>query len=410
MIAFLDSLTYKNSEQLIFEKYPHLLKPREGRKSGNFRKVVTETVTTNKITEELLVAICNAYRRLYTNIATIDNMFSKDVRAPISKKYGKDSDEYKLSKKLVKITFEEKTQVIEKQQQKVVANNTNCIPFNQDHVISLIKDNIDSENPIRCAVALLIASGCRPIELFVRSTFTKNEDLGPNWIHQEYIAKSKNKTSLNKPLIEIDSETFIEKVNDLREYLESHYNVPVKDDGNLVSAILFRANQEAKKMFNYKESTSLYTCRKLYGNISYKLFSGKTKEFGENPSLNVWLNGVLGHAADNLVTSHNYSNITLNEEEEDVGVIKNEQLLDAFEKMEPLFNKDLTLKKFKELAKGITTRENVTIFYKMMKEVKIEEFDPKKLVNNQEKIVVTQIPEGKHGMSVLVRPRIPPRE
>lgn len=59
------------------------------------------------------------------------------------------------------------------------------------------------------------------------------------------------------------------------------------------------------------EDLTLYTMRKLYGAVSYELFSKDTKKFGANPSYNVWLNNVLGHSKDNLETSNNYSHVHL---------------------------------------------------------------------------------------------------
>ncbi len=293
------------------------------------------------------------YANLYSNTKTLDSFFSKDVRKPILEKYGANSEEYKMSKNLVKISFSEKGKLISEAKKKVFDKNANRLEFTSDVVINIIKDNINSLDPFRRAVALLISCGSRPIEFFQRANFKPDPANGPNWVIQDYIAKSKEPNKkVHKPIIYFKAEEFIDHLKNLRDDLIKKYKTLVDKKGELKNAITGATNITTKEIFNYQDGVSQYIARKLYGAISYELYSKTTNLFGSNPSNNIWLNSVLGHGEKSFMTSHNYSHVALKSQEisnEDI-VIKQDILETKIEAIE---------ERLDDLPKAVTLPEQL---------------------------------------------------
>jgi len=192
----------------------------------------------------------------------------------------------------------------------------------------------------------------------------------------------------------------------MREDLENNYTKIISNDGTLFSTISGKGNILMKELFEYKEDISLYTARKIYGIVSYELYSKDTMIFGENPSYNIWLNNVLGHSKNNLNTAYSYSNIELlrqNLVPEELAVhqtvidaeiddikdrldemqvpqstekpilvdFNNRQIKEKIDLVKEIYDKYLkdhkkkpTQTELEKLAKNITTRENIRLFYK----------------------------------------------
>ena len=298
----------------ILEKYPKNNFIKENSKNY-FRPFVMWLLTKvpkDKF-EEPLKLINTIYANLYTNTSTLDSMLSKDVRTIISEKYGEKSQQHTLSKELVKIPYEEKGNLIKEQEDKVRAKNKNRLEFQTDEVMKIIKNNINSDDPLRNAISLLIASGCRPIELFEKAKFKANPEVGPNWIIQDYVAKRKDKDAkaLTKPIIYFKADEFIDHLKTMRAVLHEKYPDFVNSKGELISSISSKTNLLANEIFEYREGFTLYTSRKIYGITSYNIYHKTTDIFGKNPSHNEWLNDVLGHSRKSIMSSFNYSHIEL---------------------------------------------------------------------------------------------------
>ena len=75
-------------------------------------KKFIENSTEEEITSEL-DNIRDFLRKKYSNNRTLDNVMSLYCRGPISKRYGYNSDLHKLSKDTVKISYQEKKEIIE---------------------------------------------------------------------------------------------------------------------------------------------------------------------------------------------------------------------------------------------------------------------------------------------------------
>ncbi|KAH9259646.1 hypothetical protein BASA81_002068 [Batrachochytrium salamandrivorans] len=293
-------------------------------------------------------------------------MLSVDVRRPLSKKYGVSSPEHVMAKKLVKISFQEKGKLIKEEKLRVLHRVGNRLKFETEDIIKIIKDNATSTDPMKRAVALLIASGCRPIEFFEKANFKPNPEQGPNWVFQDFVAKRKDKKlddkPLTKPIVYLSAVDFIKGVKSIRDDLHKQYPNFMQANGNLISAISTRSNKVAKEIFNRKEGLTLYTSRKIYGAVSYELFSETTQLFGTEPGIGAWLNGVLGHSPLSLDTAQNYAQVKLVTDKTvpEQLVIKQEILENKIEDIEERLDQDL-VPEVQEKPKEFNTTNKIVL-------------------------------------------------
>lgn len=264
--------------------------------------------------------INDIYQKLYgSNQSTLDVNFSNDVRKPMITRFGRHSDMHKLAKSAAKITYAEKGKIIEHARKQVVLKNSERIEFNSTQILDLIRECNSSPNAYKRAIGLLLASGARPIELFDKSEFSayvpeNPEDLGncPNWIQQGKLAKKREvEAGSVKPLIFLTVAQFLESLEFVRHELEAEHDLLVTRAGQLKNAISVQANRVMKELFQGSTKITLYSCRGFYGTLSYYLCGRFGTFLGGNPSLQIWLNKVLGHKEHDLNTANNYSNFDL---------------------------------------------------------------------------------------------------
>lgn len=264
--------------------------------------------------------INDIYQRLYgSNQATLDGVFSTDVRKPIFTKYGRGSELHKLAKSTAKISYAEKGKIIENAHKQVILKNSDRIEFTSTQILDLIRECNSSPNAYKRAIGLLLASGARPIELFDKSEFSaykpeNPEDLGnnPNWITQNKLAKKREaETAATKPLIFLTVDQFLESLEFVREELEAEHDLLVTGSGQLNQKVGAKANKVMKELFAGSPRITLYACRGFYGNLSYYLCGRFGTVVGKNPSLAIWVNKVLGHKAQDLNTANHYTNFDL---------------------------------------------------------------------------------------------------
>lgn len=398
---------------LLKKKYPHLdFLGDTTNKTKYIRSFIPWYI--NRVNRETLKhsfeLIDKIYKNLYSNNRTLDSILSKDVRKAVIKRFKIDSDMYKESKYRVKISYDEKKQLIKENEERVYEKNQNRLEFDNKEVLEIISKGKNSANIYELGISMLLASGSRPIELFSRSSYSKSKE-GDNWITQKYVAKRKEDLDkpIIKPLINYTSKEFIDDLHKLRDELKIIFTDIENDRGELSSTVSSAFNRNMKRVFNYRENITLYTCRKLYGKISYEMFSKVNNLYGKNPEYHIWLNNVLGHNKKNLDVASNYSNIDLTkydltpeglairqdildnkieevaerveilhlENEDEIkriftGKVSSKIMLSLFEKLKVRFdqyyrdnNKMPTQTDFETiLAKDITTRANIRLFYK----------------------------------------------
>lgn len=408
--------THKDVNDVLTNKYPELqfLSP-DKREKAYIRSFIPWYIKRikDKTLKHSFVLIDKIYKNLYKNNSTLDSILTKDIRKIVSDKYGVNSEMHKESKYRVKISYDEKKQLIEQGAKRVYERNQNRLEFDNKEVLEVISKGKNSGNVYELGISMLLASGSRPIELFSRSSYTPSKE-GSNWITQKYVAKRKEdiEKPVIKPLINYTSAEFIDKLKELREELKFVFTDMENSKGELSSTVSSAFNRNMKRLFNYRENVTLYTCRKLYGKISYEMFSKVNNLYGTNPEFHVWLNNVLGHNVKSIEIAANYTNIDLTsydltpeglairqdfldnrieevaerveilhlENEDEIsrifsGKVSSKIKLIMFEKLKMKFdqyyrdnNKIPTLTDFETiLAKDITTRANIRLFYREYK-------------------------------------------
>lgn len=251
----------------------------------NFINTSTELEIKNKLPE-----IFSVLRKAYPKDSSFDVVFSRSIRTPIKNRFGPDSEIYGVSKKYA-LSWNEKKELINDQKKSLFKKLQNADTITKDEILLFLKSGINqTEDIFKLILCLLIVSGSRPIELLVISEYSpnpKNEYI----IEQTGIAKSKKRHKVIKPLIMIKSSDFLNRLQIVRNFVS----------GKKYSSILSILNNRSIKYLSH----NTYTMRKIYGTLSYQLYSDKKM------TLPAWLSMVLGHAENNMVTSLNYSNVKI---------------------------------------------------------------------------------------------------
>lgn len=250
-----------------------------------------------ELIERSLIAIEKIYRKMYTNLKTLDCYMSKHIRTVIADRFGVDSTFHKMSKNIVKISYEEKKSLINLQTKSLIEKNKNILDFDFNYLLDIIKNNYNSDNKYYQLIALLLCSGCRPYELISIAKFEKIND---NYIIQHGIAKSKQLESLIKPIVGITSDEFIECVNIVRKQFQEINETTAKYNGNTI----------IKKLFNNDRVTQS-TMRSTYPQLSYHFFQDDRRIFKESMTITLWTNKVLGHAPEVLKTTAHYNTVNI---------------------------------------------------------------------------------------------------
>lgn len=236
--------------------------------------------------EKTLIHYREVYERRYPNPGTRDVNFTRDIRSIISKRFGYNSPEHLLAKKIAALEKDEKYALKKKSMEKVYDNLNKRIIIKKVDIIRIVDECVESDDVYMNAIALLVCSGGRQYEILELSDFEK---VNSNTIRQKNIAKSKSDLVLTKPLIIIDSNTFLRLLSKVRDNIVFNKNTV----NNL--------NKIFKELFKQ----TLHFARKIYGSYSYVEYGG------DEIALSVWLNKVLGHSEEALGSANNYSNILI---------------------------------------------------------------------------------------------------
>ena len=329
-------LDIQTTNEMITDAFPNA-----DERKNMFRPLVEQRMEILKVhnLQKILKLLNKVYPKLFTNATTLDNYFSVDIRRPLAKRFGENSVEHKLSKKLARLDYEVKGNLLKAAKAKVFEKNSNRTEYTSEQILKVIRENIVSDDPMKRAVALLLCSGSRPIELFERANFTVEIVNGDDthWIFQDFVAKKKGAiVSVVKPLLYLTNEKFIDELKSMRDELKEHYGSFIGPKGQLKSNINQRLNKVSKEAFDYEENFTAYTSRKLYGLLSYDLYGRLPNIYGTNISYQAWLSRVLGHKESDLTTAANYSSFTLKDGNTTTSVDISSQQLILINKVEAL--------------------------------------------------------------------------
>jgi len=310
-----------NREILELFPKPPFLKGRAKKAQIYFLKLVPYMFSVLKKSklEEVLKLLKVILYNLYGSNNTLDNRFTGLVHNPVKKRYGQFSEEHKLSLSLAKLDGKDKAEVIEKAKVSLKKAQGEIVRFDPNLIHKIIQNGMVSNNVYEKTIALLLASGCRPIELLNEKIHFVALD--KNWVNQDFLAKKRgNIVPVDKPLIGVSPNDFIDGVGDVRHELS--VNGSCLKDGKLITGIVGPLNQKAKKLLVGIKGATTYSCRKIYAELSYEMFA-KNSRYGKDPTRTLWRSRVLGHGEDDLATQIFYNNYkSIHVAGEDSGKVK----------------------------------------------------------------------------------------
>jgi hypothetical protein len=276
------------------------------------------------IVKPFLILVNQAYRAVFPQVKTQEQYFSF-VRKIISERFGAKSPEYAMSLELMRIDqnvkYARTDAYDEKLRERNQAENVLWFDLKQD-VSDVVSANWNSQDEARAAVALMLASGCRPIDLLVMNTFAP-DTRGDNWMKVSDIAKKRKKDfTTTRPLIYLRYTQFSEAVKRVRKGFEDRY-APMLDGKNQLKPAV-KAILSARVRDIYGEARAEadditpMTLRKLYANAAHELYSPQSTK-------SVFISQILGHEPNNLKVSQAYTTVRFRQEAG--GVIPGEVLL-----------------------------------------------------------------------------------
>lgn len=281
-----------------------------------FRYFITTFIKDipKKDLEETFKKVNTIYHNLGYKDSTLDTIISKDIRT----KFDKSSEEHKLSKKLVKISYEAKGELIKEQKKVLVLKHSERIRFSGSDTLTLIRRLISSSDKSDLLIGLMLACGARPVELLTKSRFEEieNQTENQNMVVIKQFELAKKRGELNtfsiKPLLVLSFKEFNDALKKMRDEFESEKEELVDRRGELKQKFLSQPNKIMKDLFKHADDVSLYSCRGMYVLLSYYLY-GKSGLHGKDPSLQLWANKCLGHKENDLNTQNHYSRFELTE-------------------------------------------------------------------------------------------------
>lgn len=249
----------------------------------------------------LYAAMDKVIKTLYTNENTSEGVFTK-LRKPIRTKYGDASQIYIQSTHKMGVSRERAIQRREEYQNKVAEkglNRSTLQPIYDDEIYTAIENGIQSTNPAYKAIAVMLATGSRGIEVLKVSKYSETDK--SNFIKITGIAKDRSKKGyenkvLVRPLIMLDATTVIDTVKYIRENIN---NTGSNDD--ISSRYNSALNAAMKKLFP-EHKLSSHKTRYIAGQMAYLLY-------GNNGTENIYIQQYLGH--EDASTSRTYQSINV---------------------------------------------------------------------------------------------------
>lgn len=222
------------------------------------------------------------------------------VNNKIRTKFGRGSNEHVLSKHHNKLMEREKRRRMDSSNVQRYNRNIEQKSVNGKDILHMLRRLFTSEDTFDKIILLAVTSGNRLIELCSRSYFGS---VGPSGsiINVSNLAKQADRRVVNKPLIFITPDEFMERLHSIRIEL-----LGFADDTSLKNHVVGRVNKRVRKWLG--EHVRFHDLRAIYGLISWWAFS-------RNESLAGWLSMVLGHARHNLTSSLSYSTIKIEDPE-----------------------------------------------------------------------------------------------
>ena len=266
-----------------------------------FEGINTKPDLKNYVLKNILNMPVHLRQEYYENIkktceriipkATSRDVFYTMLRIPIMTKYGRNSPEHKESY-IFKIKRDERDYLNNEKIKKVKLNNKTPTVYKINQILNTIGQGQVSSNKWGRYISLLLSCGARPAELLL-NTFkidghTKGNVLVSN------LSKKRNEKyfTVSRPIIGYSPVEFINQVKIMKELI----------GGTLTRPNLTSIQNHLKKYFLNKE-VKPSTLRKLYANACYLLYG--------SGNLNIYISQLLGHSNKDIITSFNYSTVSV---------------------------------------------------------------------------------------------------
>jgi hypothetical protein len=295
--------TTKNLGETILQYYPNIKSKSE---SALFHKSVQEFFKIRRTDSDGLLALkifYQKYSELYPNIKTRKKYLS-EIRKIIKENQSAELYTKSTYDKYFNINKKQRTEIIQEYNKSIRASNNDKIQIDASMILNKMEELISSSNPYERALALLLAYGGRPIELFTRNTFDYKEPQG-SWLTVNNLAKKRNKqeSSIDRPIILFTPEQFIKEVGRLRNDFK---NKILETDGVFAKDKSATLNKYAVKHFQFLEDVHQKSSmmRKIYADLAYHTYADKSKQ-----NKNSFIGQILGH--NDLLTSFSYSWVNL---------------------------------------------------------------------------------------------------
>ena len=175
---------------------------------------------------------------------------------------------------------------------KVIAENMNLQPIPAG-IIDAALDYLESNDRYKKAIALLLFTGSRPIELLHTGVYEEVKDDNEHLIVSGIAKKREGNTRLQvtRPIIGITAQRALDEINEMREIFNSY---KVLDKNNQLASNIVRGLMAAASGLGVRT----YTLRKIYSRIAYE-------QYGQNQNYNIFITQILGH--EDITTSFSYS-------------------------------------------------------------------------------------------------------
>jgi len=272
--------------------------------NAEFIKHIKDRFRTKLTETEFKSDIKNYYdilRKRYPNNRSLSVKLS-EIRKVI--KANQDPELYKLSTYDIYFNLprDDRNKIKSDYKKSVEKKNMEQLNIKYKSIKSLIKELKTSNKLYDKVILLLIASGIRPIEIFI-SKFKRKTKYK---LQIEDLAKKRGKKSkVIKPLNFMTSDEFITMLNDVKKNIASVENKDPIKNNILNKNIHYKINRKIIELFDIPLTQNKSSfLRKLYSVISYKHYNKR-----KNINFNLYLKTVLGH--DDLLTSFSYSTINL---------------------------------------------------------------------------------------------------
>lgn len=278
-------------------------------------KAMVAVKSTKEPFGELLRALYKTLSALFTNANTKSRRLSQ-IRKVIREK--QDRELYTMS--TYDTYFNQAKEIRDKMRtdyaNAIKAKNRNKIQIDEGFVYEKLRSLIESPDVYNRAIAMMMAIGARPFELFVVNEYSLSKT-HPGWLHVAKLAKQHDtqkergdKDYTDRPTIILTPQFVIDQAKNIRKAVLDEQHRLTEEDGQLSQNISKNVNRRVKKEFPFlaKEDVRNLSSfmRKIYADLSYKLYADK-----DRVNYNSWISDVLGHGAKSELTSFSYSYINV---------------------------------------------------------------------------------------------------